>query len=59
MCGGLGLLLSTSMSEQHRELLGLSQFLEMMVRDDVIPGMQINWTERLVCAIKPKVKYGF
>lgn len=28
------------MSVKHRELLGLSQFLEMMVTHNVIPGMQ-------------------
>lgn len=48
-CGGLGLpSLSTSMSVQHRELLGLSQFFEMMVRHNVIPGMQTNWTKDLL-----------
>lgn len=60
VCGGLGLLsLSTLMSVQHTELLGLSQFLEMMSRHNVIPGMQINWTKRFACTLKLKVEYGF
>lgn len=36
------------MSVQHRELLGLSQFFEMMVRHNVIPGVQTNWTKDLL-----------
>lgn len=60
MCGDLGLLsLSTSMSVQHRELLGLSQFLEMMVKPNVNPGRQINCMKRFACALKQKVEYGF
>lgn len=60
VCGGLSfLLLSIPMSVQHRKLLGLSQFLEMMFRHNVIPGMQINWTKRLAHSLKQKVGYGF
>lgn len=58
VCGAL-LLLSISMLVQHRELLGSSQFLEMMVRHNVISGMQINWTKKNASALKQKVEYSF
>lgn len=58
VCGAL-LLLSISMLVQHRELLGSSQFLEMMVRHNVISGMQIHWTKKNASALKQKVEYSF